>query len=235
MNPPYIVAHRGASAAERENTLPAFEQAIALGADMVEFDVRRTLDGVLVVHHDAHIEAPAGTSPQAIASCPWSVLQQVAPYLPTLDTVLQTCAGRIQCDVELKEMGYEAEAIALVQQYLAPTQVVLTSFHPPSVQTIKAIAPGLQVGWLVDDESLTDWQIPMTEPWWERVLPLKADFIAPHHSLISSELLTWATAQAIPIWTWTVNEVARMRSLLLTPQIAAIITDHPESILPNPT
>ena len=47
-----IAAHRGASAIAPENTLEAFEAAIAVGADMVEFDVRSTADGVLVVTHD---------------------------------------------------------------------------------------------------------------------------------------------------------------------------------------
>ena len=47
-----IVAHRGGWGAAAENTLAAFENAINLGVDMIEFDVRRTGDGRLVVHHD---------------------------------------------------------------------------------------------------------------------------------------------------------------------------------------
>ncbi len=48
-----IIAHRGASGSGVENTLESFEKAIELGVDMVEFDVRRTHDGVLIVYHDA--------------------------------------------------------------------------------------------------------------------------------------------------------------------------------------
>ena len=51
-----VLAHRGASRAERENTLRAFERACALGADGVELDVRRTSDDVLVVHHDPRVD-----------------------------------------------------------------------------------------------------------------------------------------------------------------------------------
>ncbi|MBM3696502.1 MAG: glycerophosphoryl diester phosphodiesterase, partial [Actinobacteria bacterium] len=50
---PWVIAHRGASAAFPENTLAAFRAAAALGADAVELDVRRTADGHPVVHHDA--------------------------------------------------------------------------------------------------------------------------------------------------------------------------------------
>ena len=47
-----MYGHRGASAAERENTLAAFDTARRMGADGVELDVRRTADGALVVAHD---------------------------------------------------------------------------------------------------------------------------------------------------------------------------------------
>ena len=48
----WVIAHRGASAEERENTLPAFERAIELGADFVELDVQVASDGTPVVFHD---------------------------------------------------------------------------------------------------------------------------------------------------------------------------------------
>jgi glycerophosphoryl diester phosphodiesterase len=225
MTRPRIVAHRGASAAEPENTLPAFERAIALGADMVEFDVRRTADGVLVVHHDAVV---TGESPQAIATLPWADLHQTAPHIPTLEAVLRTCAGRIDCDVELKEPGYETEAIALVQQYLTAGAVVLTSFHTTTVGTIKAIAPNLRVGWLVDESSLADLQLAPTDAWWATAIAPDRDFLAPHHSLLAQTLLQWAKKQHPPLWTWTVNDPEGLRSLLQTPQIEAVITDYPE-------
>ena len=44
----WVIAHRGASADEKENTLPAFERAIEVGADYVEFDVQASSDGCLV-------------------------------------------------------------------------------------------------------------------------------------------------------------------------------------------
>ena len=50
---PLVIAHRGASRDAPANTPAAFEAAIAVGADAVELDVRRTADGVLVVHHNA--------------------------------------------------------------------------------------------------------------------------------------------------------------------------------------
>jgi glycerophosphoryl diester phosphodiesterase len=50
-----VIAHRGASADEREKRLPAFERAIEIGADFVELDVQASSDGVLVVFHDLNL------------------------------------------------------------------------------------------------------------------------------------------------------------------------------------
>ena len=57
----WVIAHRGASWEERENTLPAFERAIALGADFAELDVQASKDGELVVFHDTD-SRPADTA-----------------------------------------------------------------------------------------------------------------------------------------------------------------------------
>ena len=54
---PLVVAHRGASSTHPENTVAAFDAAVASGADVVELDVRLTSDGVPVVLHDANLSA----------------------------------------------------------------------------------------------------------------------------------------------------------------------------------
>ena len=53
--PTNVIAHRGANRRARENTLEAFRAAVALGSDGIELDVRRTVDGALVIHHDAQL------------------------------------------------------------------------------------------------------------------------------------------------------------------------------------
>ena len=60
MNAPLIIGHRGASAVAPENTLAAFREAVAVGADGIEFDVRLTRDGVPVVIHDRDLRRTGG-------------------------------------------------------------------------------------------------------------------------------------------------------------------------------
>ena len=123
-----VVAHRGASAIAPENTLEAFEKAIQLGADMVEFDVRRSADGVLVVSHDP-----------------------LPPTdVPTVEQVVDLCRGRIALDVELKEPGLEDEVLRAV----SGSDFVVTSFLPDVVVTTKQLRPDVRVGLLLNSETV---------------------------------------------------------------------------------
>lgn len=121
-----IVAHRGASQEAPENTLAAFAKAIEIGADMIEFDVRRALDGGLVISHDP--------------------VRKSAPELPTLEETLRVTKGRIQLDVELKEPGCERDAIDLLLQYFPLSDFCITSFLAPTLRETRAIHPGIRTG-----------------------------------------------------------------------------------------
>jgi glycerophosphoryl diester phosphodiesterase len=95
----WVIAHRGASAEERENTLPAFERAIAVGADFVEFDVQASSDGALVVFHDDDLDRLTPlTGPLRHRSL--AELREIG--IPTLEEVLELVAGRIGVMAELK-------------------------------------------------------------------------------------------------------------------------------------
>jgi glycerophosphoryl diester phosphodiesterase len=113
-----IVAHRGASLEAPENTLAAFEKAIEIGADMIEFDVRRAPTGVLVVSHDP---------------------VQDAKGLPTLEQTLRITKGRIKLDVELKEPGCERDAIELLVRHFPLSDFFITSFLPGVIHTTRAL------------------------------------------------------------------------------------------------
>jgi len=121
-----IVAHRGASSEAPENTLAAFERAIEVGADMIEFDVRRGSDGRLVISHDP-IRGPA-------------------TRLPTLEDTLRLTQGRIQLDVELKEPDCERDAIDLLLRYFPLDEFCITSFLAPTLRETRAITPRIRTG-----------------------------------------------------------------------------------------
>ena len=95
----WVIAHRGASGEEKENTLPAFERAIELGADYVEFDVQAASDGGLVVFHDLRLDRLTDAR-GPLRTRPLAALSELG--IPTLAEVLELTSGRIGVMAELK-------------------------------------------------------------------------------------------------------------------------------------
>ncbi|UCE25095.1 MAG: glycerophosphodiester phosphodiesterase [Candidatus Zixiibacteriota bacterium] len=227
---PVIIAHRGASQVERENTLEAFRAAIDMGADAIEFDVRRTRDNVLVIHHDACIAS--GTAPINDLTYPEAVDLAKASnfHLPTLDETLKLCQDKVALDIELKENGYESDVIPLVGQYYDLDHVVFTSFYDDCVARLKEIAPQIMAGLILGVDPPATLRTRLSE-----LLPLKrlkncrADFVAPNYRLLKPGLIRRMRAAGYPVWVWTVNDVS-LADRLSKSKVAAIITDTPDII-----
>ena len=88
-----VIAHRGASRAERENTIAAFRRAVEMGADGIELDVRRSADDRLVVHHDAALADGRLIRHTGSADLP--------DHIPSLAAALDACEGAF-VNVEIK-------------------------------------------------------------------------------------------------------------------------------------
>jgi len=214
---PAVIAHRGDCAAAHENTIDAFRDAIAAGADGIEFDVRRTADARLVVHHDDAI----GQS--LLARVDYQTAQALAEALgyslPLLSEVLAVTRGRIQLDVELKEGGYEADVLALLDRAgFALDDYVVTTFDPATLLRVRAVAPTVRTGLLLEK---TEWGKAF-----EAFRRSTAHFLAPHRTMIDEPGLAAAHEQGVALVAWTVNDPAMMRRLFLAPAVTAVITDR---------
>ena len=107
-----IISHRGrTSKNSKDNSLQAVSDAIDLGVDMIEVDVRRTKDSQIICFHDFAI----GNIP--IANLHYSEIVEVNSQIPTLEQVLWLAKDKIEIDVELKESGYESDVITMVIDY----------------------------------------------------------------------------------------------------------------------
>lgn len=169
------MAHRGAPVDVPENTLPAFLNAIELGADAVELDVRLTADQVPVVYHYFYLDELT-TLNGPLFQYTWVELRQarfVKPGLltqttfgiPSLDEVLQALQGRIGLEVEIK--GPEPGSVAVLAAVLknhpeALNNLEITSYEPMLLERFRQHVPGVP----------TDLLIPLNEPW------MKADVLA---------------------------------------------------------
>jgi glycerophosphoryl diester phosphodiesterase len=217
--PPLIVAHRGAWQQAPQNSLEAVRHAAVLGCDGIEIDVRRTVDGQVVVVHDARIRW------RQVGRLEHRQLQDRmrVGQAPLLADVLDQAAGRLLVDVELKEDGYVEEALTLVAERLTDDQYVVTSFLPRILAQVKESRPGTRTGLLIGPRSA-----PQVA---RRVRESGADFLAPHISLTHAGILQWAANRGLTSWVWTVNETRTLQAVRGQPSVAALITDAPAAAL----
>jgi glycerophosphoryl diester phosphodiesterase len=150
-----VAAHRGASFEAPENTLEAFRRAIEVGAEVIEFDVRRDPNGGLRISHDP--------------------IRGNEAELPTLEETLRLTQARIQLDVELKEPDCERDSIDLLLRYFPRSDFCITSFLAPVLSEIRAIDPSIRTGLI-----FADWN-PVIR---SACLSQDCDLLAAHYRLL---------------------------------------------------
>jgi glycerophosphoryl diester phosphodiesterase len=228
---PIIIAHRGAHDTAQliaENTIAAFERAIVLQADMIEFDVRTTRDQVHIIHHDPSINRIP------INQLTWAEVHAYNPLIPTLTATLQHCQNRIPLDIELKSSGNEITIVELVCSYLPVDQFVITSFNPQSLQIIRQTYPNIKIGLLLKRSwrNLVDRHFSI-QTHRSQITQLNLDYLVPHYDLLSEPWLQSINTHQIPYWVWTINQPNTIQTLLNTPDIAGIITDKCKQAIAN--
>jgi glycerophosphoryl diester phosphodiesterase len=137
-----VIAHRGASAELQENTLPAFERAIELGADYVELDVQASCDGGLVVFHDLDLDrlTPARGP---LRAQPLAALRELG--IPTLEEVLELSAGRIGVMAELKSPHlFRRHDVVARTVHLLREGDVAVSFSRRAILEVRRLRPRLR-------------------------------------------------------------------------------------------
>lgn len=221
-----VIAHRGASAYAHENSLEAFEIAIEQGAQMVEFDVRKTVDKVLVLYHD---EDYLGDEINTLTL--WKFKEIFRGQTATLEEALKLCQGRVRMNVEIKESGYEEEILEMVLKYASVNDFVMTSFNAPSLLKIKKLNENVRIGYVLGrvKSFLQGWLSDLLTA--NRKAIELADFIIVNHSRVEKGLTRNSFYKNKKILVWTVNEQERAKKLLEEKNVYGIITDNPDKIL----
>lgn len=151
---PLVYAHRGDRTRAADNTLEAFALAVEAGADGIELDVRRTVDGVLVMSHDPVLEDDL-----VIAEATLADLRSSHPDVPTFIETLDAVPPRVFLNVEIKNASFEAgfdpsgdltrQTIGTIREHDDPQRILMSSFDIGTVAA--AEGSGLLCGLLVVD------------------------------------------------------------------------------------
>jgi glycerophosphoryl diester phosphodiesterase len=238
---PLILGHRGASAYAPENTLSAFNLAMAQGADGVELDVTLSADGVPVVIHDDSLDRTTnGHGP--VNRLMLSELKQLeAGYhshfgeqfsserIPTLAEVFAGIASQAIINVELKHDRSPGRQLAgrvvpLIYEYKMAERVLISSFQYSSLRRVKEIDPSLPVG-LLYSSALTG---PRLSRCLAGSLPHEAHH--PSHESLTAAGVAWLHAQALRVNTWTVDDEPELKRLAAA-GVDGLITNRPDAAL----
>ena len=207
---PQVLAHRGASAVEVENTLLAFRRAKEFGAHAVELDVRLCKSGEMIVHHN-----PVLSDGRQI-----NLLNQdeLPSHVCTLVEALDACEG-MWVNIEIKNDETEPDfdpnemlagkMVAMLRGRGAPNQWLISSFRRETIDAVHVLWPELPTAWLtttVDDSEAEN---------------LAADLRASGHSALhpsvrrlTQYVVDTMHVHGLSVNTWTIDDPTRMAELL---------------------
>lgn len=236
-----VTAHRGNSADFPENTIPALQSGIDVGADWIELDIFRTRDGQLVVTHDA-TTGRVGDRNLVVAESTYHELLQVdvatdfrrrnhkslkecpRATMPLLKDVLLLALQQRRTRVSIQpKMDCVADAIALIKSLKADAWVGFNDGNLKLMAQVKQLAPGIPVFWDRPANSNIDDDIRIAKQHGFEALVL-------NHAGVTVEKIEKITAAGIEPGAWTINDRNAMQQLLDI-GVQRIYTDHPRLLL----
>lgn len=222
------IGHRGARGHAPENTLLSIDTGIRLGAHMIEFDVQRCGDQLIVIH-DPRLERTTNGRGR-VADVSFSYLRGLdagqGQQVPTLQEVLDLVEATVPLNIELKSAGGTAAmTAAVVREALgegwSPSQFLVSSFHLPELYEFKQLAPEIPVAALVCGVPL-DWSACAVELG-AQALNISAEFA-------DARLIQDAHARGLKVYAYTVNHPEDIASLRAA-GLDGVFSDYPDRVV----
>ena len=224
---PLIIGHRGASGYKPENTMASFQLAAAQNADGIEFDVRLSLDGEVIIIHDALVDRTTDGH-GLIAEMSLAQIREFdagdGERLPTLAELFATMGDSLLYNIEIKEYqwrdrGLETAVSALISQHNLQNRVIISTFSPIALRRAQKAAVGTFPTALCRREGYTRYMHHFADG--------EADH--PSHTMIDAQYMAWAKKRGYRTNTWTVNDPAEAQRLVAL-GVHGLITNTPDII-----
>ena len=237
LSSPAFIAHRGASSQAPENTLAAFDLALKLHADAIEFDVRLTKDKQVIAFHDLMLQRTTNGKGK-VHNKTLAELKSLdagtffdpsfqGQRIPTLEEIFEKIGSRTYYHIEIKNFFHPfnklpENVISLIKKYNLQSQVTISSFNPIALIQAKHLLPSLAKGLLM--------QYPETFSFVHRGL---SNFVTLKSLHIPVERVTKGIINHVhkmdqKILVYTVNDPKLIRKLVLW-GVDGIFTDDPRT------
>lgn len=231
-----VTGHRGNAGFAPENTMISFEEALDLGVDALETDVRLSSDGVPFLFHDASLERITGTRGpadsltiaelRALDAGSWKGPEFRDQGIPELVELAELCRDRARLVLDLKVEGAAGPiAEALRVTGLPRDAVSICAWNDRHARDVQTHLEG------VDLRFSTEKPLPRCdESWFEQLKDRGYHGLSIQWKFATEELIRLAHAHQVQVVTWTVNEPAEM-NWALSSGVDEIITDDPAGLI----
>ena len=233
---PIIFAHRGASAHAPENTLAAFELALAQNADAIELDAKLSADGHVIVIHDPTVDRTTG-SHQRVKDLSLGELRALdagsffseefhGEKIPLLEEVFEAVGKRTLINIELTNYNTPRDQLvetvcALVKKCGVQEHVMFSSFFASNLSKARTYLPEVPRGLLAVNGWLGAWARSFGFAFG------KYQALHPHITDVNSQQVQRVHRLNRRVHVWTVNAAEDMRRLFHW-GVDAIFTDDPQ-------
>ena len=236
-----LAAHRGGSLLWPENSLLAFKNALALGADFIEFDVHLSRDGEVMVIHDATLDrTTTGSGPvrdRTLAELKTvrlkdrsgAVTQEPMPTLDEVTAVAAQAGRRMLLEIKVdpakaRYPGIEEKVMALLDRHGMVASTVVMSFEAPTWRRIRELRPDVATCALYSARTLR--RAGLTA----ELDVLKAagvGYIGVEHTAVDAAAVAEARRAGVGVGAWTVNDASEMKRMIEA-GVTILITDQPD-------
>lgn len=219
-----VIGHRGSAGTKPENSIAGLREAIAVGADMIEIDIRITKDKRVILAHDWHM-FHTHRKLDFIRRHTLSELKKRTSGteypVVTIEQVLKECYGKILLNIELKERGAVGPLLAALEPYFKTKNdwdnVLFSAFNPLILRTLRKRAPFAAL-------SMLHYRNPLNFMAWHRILNLSA--VGFHRLYTTSLSLEVAKRLELFTYAYTINRTDAAQKLV-NKGIDGIVTDFP--------
>ncbi len=251
MSRPLVIAHRGGAGISPENTIFAFKRAMDLGVDVLEIDIRATLDGEIIVIHDSKVDRT--TNGQGLVSeMSFEEIRKLDagfrwtkdggktfPFrgqniqIPTLREVFEAFPDvKINIDPKYDTPSPVAPLCNLIKEFNRADKVIVGSFRHEVLEDFRQNCPGVATSASPSEAAffLAKFQIGLSESYSPEMQALQVPKRIGSLQMVTKEYIKAAKERNLDVHVWTINEIEDMKHLIEI-KVDGIMTDYPDRLL----
>ncbi len=220
---PLVIGHRGACGYYPENTLVSIKKAIEMGVDAVEFDVRMTKDGVIVLFHDEKLDRLLKIHGR-LRDRTFEFIRKFSirgERIPTLEEALEVLKNKnVKIIIEIKEPDTVDKVLDIVSRYgIEKNRIIFVSFHHKIIKNVKDRGYMFGAIFVCRPISLED-----------MFKHEKPDIILPRYDMLDKELVEEAHNLGMKVGTWVINDEHDLQRVLEF-GVDMVASDYPDRII----